>query len=80
MEGAQLRLEREYDLDISHAWHSAKFNGLAQVGKLRGLKSYLGKAASGVRSTAASALAFFHKMKAAGLPVTITRSVRKPAE
>lgn len=80
LEGAQLRLEREYDLDISHAWHSAKYNALAQVGKLKGLKSYLGKVASGVRSTASDALAFFHSLRARGIPVKIERVERKPKE
>jgi hypothetical protein len=77
MEGAQLRLEREYDLDVSHAWHSAKFGALAQNGKLKGLKSYLGKANSGKRSVAADALNFFHHMKSRGFPVRIYRTPRE---
>lgn len=78
MQGAQLKFEREYDLSIAHAWHAAKFNALAQVGKLKSLSNYTGKRASGKKSTAAQAVAFFHAMKAAGLPVTITRVERKP--
>lgn len=81
MQGATLKAEREYDLLISQAWHEAKFNALAQVGKLKGLKSYIGKkAVGGKRSKAADAVAFFHALKAAGVAVSITRSARKPAE
>lgn len=78
MEGAQLKLEREYDLAIAQAWHMAEFNARKKVNKLRGLSEYIGKRAGGKKSSAAQAIAFFHAMKAAGLPVTITRVERKP--
>lgn len=77
MEGAALKSERAYDLSIAEAWHGARFNALAQNNKLRGLSSYLTKRNAGGKSSAASAIAFFHAMKAAGLPVTITRVERK---
>lgn len=80
MEGAQLRLEREYDLSISHAWHSAKFNLLAQAGKLGGLAKYIQKKAASAKSIAASAVSFFHDLKARGFPVEIERVERKPKE
>lgn len=76
MEGAALRAEQQYDLLISQEWHGARFNALAQGGKLRSLSSYIGKK-PGKKAIAPGALAFFHKMKAAGLPVTITRVPRK---
>lgn len=84
MDGAALKVEQEYDLSISQAWHGARFNALAQAGKLRGLSSYLGKRHAGKKSAAASAIAFFHAMKAAGVPVTISRvpraSTQEPAD
>lgn len=79
MEGAALRSAQEYELSIAQAWHAARFNALAQVGKLKGLKTYLAKSATtGKRSIAAEAVNFFQQMKAQGFPVTITRSARKP--
>lgn len=78
MEGAQLKSEREYDLSIAQAWHAARFGALAQNGKLKGLSNYISKQSSGKQSSMAGAIAFFHAMKAAGLPVTITRVERKP--
>lgn len=80
MQGAVLRQEREYDLVIAQGWHAARFNALAQTGKLRGLATYIGKRASGKRSQAADALAFFHSMKAKGFPVEITRVPREPSD
>lgn len=77
MEGAALKSEREYDLAIAQVWHAARFNALAQVGKLKSLSNYIGKKASGKKSTLASAIAFFHNMKAAGFPVEITRTPRE---
>lgn len=81
MEGAALRQEREYDLSIAQQWHGAKFNALAQVGKLKSLSNYIGKRATGgKKSTLASAIAFFHSMKAAGFPVEISRVEREPTD
>lgn len=71
-----MRADREYDLAIAQAHHAARFNALAQVGKLKGLSNYIGKRASGKKSALASAISFFHSMKAAGFPVTITRVER----
>lgn len=84
MEGAALRQEREYDIAISQAWHTAIFALNGYAGKLKGksLSDYLigkGKVQT-KRSTVADAIAYFHSMKAAGLPVTITRTERKRAE
>lgn len=74
MAGAALRQERDYDLAIAQAYHMAKFNALQKAGKLKGLSHYIGKKAS-KKSQAADALAFFHRMKASGAPVEITRVV-----
>ena len=78
MEGSALQQEREYDLSIAQAWHAARFNALAQSGKLKGLSTYIGKKASAKKSPLASAISFFHSMKSAGFPVTITRTPREP--
>lgn len=77
MEGAALRQQRDYDAMIAQAWNGAKFNALAQVGKLKSLSTYTSE--TNKPSAHAGAVAFFHQMKAAGFPVTITRSVRRPA-
>lgn len=77
MEGAGLSQERAYDRSIAEAWHGARFNALVQNGKLRDLASYLTKRNAGGKSSSANAIAFFHAMKEAGLPVTITKVPRK---
>jgi hypothetical protein len=77
MEGAVLKSQREYDMAVAHAWHGAMFGALAQSGKLKGLSSYIGNRAGGKKSTAAAAVMFFQALKAAGLPVTITKVERK---
>lgn len=77
MEGAQLKAEREYDMAIAHQWHGARFNALAQVGKLKPLSNYIAQRSTGKKAKHAQAVAFFHAMRAAGLPVEITRVPRK---
>lgn len=83
MEAAALKREREHDLAISQAWHTAIFalNGYAGKLKNKSLSDYLisKDKAQPKRSTVADAVAYFHSMKAAGLPVTITRVERKRA-
>ena len=79
MEGAALKSEREYDMVIAAQWHGARFNALAQNGKLKSLSNYIGKRASGKTSQAAAAASFFHAMKSAGFPVEITRVEREPS-
>jgi hypothetical protein len=76
MEGSALRQEREYDLAIAQAYHTAKFGNLAQAGKLKGLSAYQSKKkGEGKRSAWAGALSFFHNAKASGVPVEITRVI-----
>lgn len=81
MEGAALKQERAYDLAITQAWHTAIFALNGYGGKLKGktLSDFLVGKDKPKRSTVASAIAFFHSMKSAGLPVEITRVERKPA-
>lgn len=82
MEAAALRREREYDLAMTQAWNTAIFALNGYGGKLKGksLSDYLIGKPEKKRSTLSDAVAFFHSMKSAGLPVTITRTERKPAE
>lgn len=79
MEGAALRQEREYNLAISQAWHTAIFALNGYAGKLKGksLSDYQVGKERPKQSSTARAIAFFHAMKSAGFPVTITRVPRK---
>lgn len=77
MEGMVQAANREIDLSITTAWHTAIFIQLADANQLRGkkLSDFLTSAqgqANG-RSRAAEAIAFFHGLKARGVPVEITR-------
>lgn len=80
MEGAKLRAEREYDRTVSLAWNTAMFGLKGYGGQLKGksLSDYLISQDKPKRSAAASAIAFFHAMKAAGLPIEITKVEREP--
>lgn len=82
MEGAALRQEREHDREMTQAWNTAMFAINGYGGKLKGkaLSDYLIGKDKPKRSSTASAIAFFHSMKAAGLPVTITRAERAPKQ
>lgn len=40
MEGAARAAERQFDRDLSLAWHTAAFSGAAQAGKLKPLEKY----------------------------------------
>jgi hypothetical protein len=78
MEGAALAAKREYDLAITQAWHTAIFVLNGYAGKLKGksLSNYLSGAKSERKSSdAAAAVAFFHALKARGMPVDIKRVV-----
>lgn len=41
MEGIGLAARREFDKNVSLAWHTAAFGGAAQAGKLKPLEKYL---------------------------------------
>lgn len=78
MGGAALAAKRAYDLAISQAWHTAIFALNGYAGKLKGktLAHYLSDGESGRKlSSAAHAIAFFHRLKAGGIPVDIKRVV-----
>jgi hypothetical protein len=76
MEGAARRAERAHDLAMMQAWHTAIFalNGYAGKLKNKGLADYL-ISEKPKQSKASQALAFFHRLKAAGVPVEIKRVV-----
>jgi hypothetical protein len=79
MEGAAIRASREYDHAIAQAWHTAMFGLQGYSGKLKGkrLSDFLAQKPE-PKSGAAQAIAFFHKIKARGIPVSITRVPRNP--
>lgn len=72
---ADASLER-YELATYEAYQAAKFNALAQTGKLKALSTYMPKKGSTKKSQAMQAVAFFHRMQAAGIAVKITRTPR----
>jgi hypothetical protein len=71
MEGAAEMRREAYDLALAQAWHTEAF---AREKRLKKLSDYQGKK-SGKRSVAADAVAFFHSLKARGVPVEIRRVV-----
>lgn len=72
MEGANLAAKRQFDLAISTAWHTEAF---ARTKKLPKLASLIGDH-DGKKSSAAQAIAFFHGLKAKGVPVKIYKTPR----
>lgn len=75
MEGAALAAKREYDLAIATAWHTAVFGLQGYAGKLKGkkLSDFLSDHSDKQPTKHAQAIAFFHSLKARGVPVEITR-------
>jgi hypothetical protein len=81
MEGAALRRQRDLDLGIITAWHTASFALGMYAGKLKGktLSDFLlsGKPSEEDegRMQRARVIHFFQSLKARGVPVEITRTV-----
>jgi hypothetical protein len=73
MEGAAMANRRAYDIAIAAAWHTEAF---ARTKKLPKLSSILTESGDKPKSVAAQALAFFHQMKAKGIPIEIRRVPR----
>jgi hypothetical protein len=80
MEGMARAANRNIDLAILGAWHTAMFGLSGYAGKLKGkkLSDFLTSAPSPSdqddhRMQSAKAIHFFHQMKARGFPVEITR-------
>lgn len=77
MEGSALAAKRNFDLAIVTAWHTAVF-GLGMYGgklKNKNLSDFLSSDEKPNRAALAraQAVAFFHRIKARGVPVDISR-------
>jgi len=68
MEGAALAAKRAFELALVTAYHTEAF---ARQKRLKSLSSYLAEPKA--HSSHAHAVAFFHRLKARGVPVEITR-------
>jgi hypothetical protein len=73
MEGSVRAAERAYDLAISQAWHTEAFARMKGSDFKHALKRALNRKP---RSAAADALAFFHGLRAKGVPVKIYKTPR----
>jgi hypothetical protein len=74
MEGAALAEKKRFDLSFWQAWHTeafARMEGRDFKAALR--KHFERDEKSDVRIKNAEAIAFFHRIKARGVPVDITR-------
>jgi hypothetical protein len=71
MEGRAQAAKRDVDLAILGAWHAVAFD---RTKKLQKLSAYLDTGKPSQRASHAHAIAFFHRLKAQGLPVKITRN------
>lgn len=61
--------------DLLIAYHTGAFAGAAFAGKLKPFDQYVSDGAQERPLQHAHAIAFFHRMKARGFPVEITRTV-----
>jgi len=75
LRGRRARDTLEAKRDLAAAWNTAAFTGAASVGKLKPLSQYLSDPEQDRRTKSAQAIAFFHRMKASGAPVEISRTV-----
>jgi hypothetical protein len=75
--GRQAAHKADAKRDLLLAWHVGALSGAAFAGKLKPFKEYLSEAEPGDNRKVqhAEAIAFFHRLKAKGLPVEITRTV-----
>lgn len=75
MEGAVLAAKRQHDQAIFTAWHTAVFAIGMYGGKLKGktLSDFLSSDEPQGSTKHAEAIAYFHKLKARGVPVDISR-------
>lgn len=75
LRGRRSRDSLQAKRDTANAWNIAAFSGAASVGKLKPLSHYLSDPDQDRRTKSAQAIAFFHRMKASGVPVEISRTV-----
>lgn len=75
MEGAALAVKDRFNLAVVTAWHTAVFGLGMYAGKLKGksLSDFLTRDDDPHAAKHAKAIAYFHKLKARGVPVEITR-------
>ena len=73
MDGANLAAERQHNRNISLAWHTAAFMGLAWNGKLEGLAAYTNVPDAPPQEpwSPEQLLSAFQEMHANGAPMTI---------
>ena len=71
MEGAARAAKRQFDRDISHAWHTAGFSGAAQAGKLKRLDKYLSNGKPKRAQTPAEMLDALRALRDMGAPMSI---------
>ena len=79
MEGAALAEKKRFDLAIVTAWHTAVFALNGYAGKLKGksLSDFLiDRPERQAGASHAQTIAFFHRLKAKGIPIDITRTER----
>lgn len=73
MEGAARAAKRAFDLALVTAWHTEAFARTKKLPSLGKLLAQSDKPNNG--ASTAQALAFFHRLKAQGVDVTITRGL-----
>jgi hypothetical protein len=75
LRGRQKADERRSKRDLLLAWHTGAFSGAAFAGKLKSFDEYARPAGDQQHLQHAKTIAFFHRLKARGVPVEITRTV-----
>jgi hypothetical protein len=71
MEGMARAAKRESEMALFTAWHTAVFALTGYGGKLKSFTEYLDRPERSTKH--AEAIAFFHSLKARGVPVDISR-------
>jgi len=67
--------ERRERSSLLQAYHVAAFGAAAMNGTLKPFREYVSDPTSQARTKTAQAIAFFHRMRASGVPVEISRTV-----
>jgi hypothetical protein len=71
MEGMARAAKRASEMALFTAWHTAVFALSGYGGKLKSLSEYLDRPQLSTKH--AEAIAFFHSLKARGIPIDISR-------
>jgi hypothetical protein len=75
LRGRQKANKAAAERDLLLAWHTGAFTGAAFNGNLKSFDHYSKPQTDGRPLQHAQAIAFFHRLKAKGVPVEITRTV-----